>query len=359
MMSNYIAAIARSDSTSSSSTNFSIDSDAVDSKLFELWRAMTKSNQLPTGYTLFVLDLPVAQSLSAVVSGADYAYRRGWSKAELVALSEDPDVQSIVEDMRAKDDELDDYEDLFETDVIPADMPRELNAEESRSRRRRKSVGQSAGTQKEQELRVQQWCDATSAEIKELGMAARGAKDAAVYLLRQKSHFARRRQLALLHALEQHAGSREIRYAEYHARSHSLDASNVRRTETCVTHSWLSQFGRYGWYDVRSSSSSSSSSGSGGFVGTFRGGSVVRGGGTAKRSAMKDDDDWTFVRHLTPVVSSFMRQVVTPPTRARRRVAKDVRRVESIIEIRNTKTFPRLLLLPSYSSFNFFNSLLL
>ena len=57
---------------------------------------------------------------------------------------------------------------------------------------------------------------------------------------------------------------------------------------------------------------------------------MVRGGGTAKRSAMKDDDDWTFVRHLTPVVSSFMRQVVTPPTRARRRVAKDVRRVERV-----------------------------
>ena len=59
---------------------------------------------------------------------------------------------------------------------------------------------------------------------------------------------------------------------------------------------------------------------------------MVRGVGTAGRLATKrtTDDDWSFVRRLTPVVSSFMRQVVTPPTMVRRRMADDVRRIERV-----------------------------
>ena len=351
----YISAVARpntDDGTtppSLSNRAYVVDADALDLKLLEMWQALTQSNTLPQGYTLFVLDVP-----SQSTPPTSFTYRRGWSALELKRLSLNPDVQNAVEEasQRVEGDTFlengmgDDEEDLFETDVIPADMPptKQQQQQQQEQPEQQQPPPPPPPPTNNKEVHHQQmkvWSHRTRQQItllkaQQATSKATASATSALQVLRGKRSL--RQQTLLLH-LQEHLRKRRVKYATFQDRSHSLPVhvpSSVRNRDTCQVEAWLNAHERFGWIDLSVLASTVER----GTIGSFHQGSGrVRSFSSTKEqwheeNRGKELTQWSKIRRLTPIVSSFMRHVVTPPTTLHTtrtiKEAKRMRRVERV-----------------------------
>ena len=364
VLSNYISAIARP-SNPDAYSDYYVDVDAVNIKLSELNKILATNQDLSLGYTLFLLDLDILQK-------SGYVYHRGWSELELISLSTNSNILSAVEATKIRNINNNnnmnvmDEEDAFETDVVPADVPFD---EETDNEKTRPAIQIDKVSQQK---RLKEWLDITVAQIdaisklKDDTLTSSSSSSssssphikAALELLNEKSS---PRQESFLFDLEQIVQQRDIKYATFQSRSHSLSnhhstSNNInnnnnnkkkKKNSRCTTDAWLSQKERYGWLDIKVSSNNHETmylkTIQRGNMGTFHDGTISRTLPDSLPSQLEDSKtdstqeelnelemEWYNIRRLTPIVSSFMRHVVTPPTQ-----------LVSVEEIQHAKKFRR------------------
>ena len=349
VISQYVTALARTSIVEDTDTPPSakvVDVNAVDNKLSELLQIMTSNQDLPLGYTLFVLNL-------SDLAEQHYVYQRGWSEAEIIALAKNPGVQSAAVAARERNQQqrkstefnfVEDDDDLFETDIVPADIPRaaaavaDAAAATAATMQRVNTIVNDVTRRK----RISDWSDATKVQIKDLSNTESTSKSksesrsylsSALRLLREKTS---PRQRELLYELTQTAQGRETKYATFQDRSHSLPpfVGQHRKNARCSVDSWLNLDERFGWFDMNVFSEVNR-----GDMGTFRKGVISRklpeySAGKHSFGSSRAAVEWYNVRRLTPIISSFMRHVVTPPTTLRavagRKNARNARRIERV-----------------------------
>ena len=120
---------------------YTIDVDEIMPKLAKLIELLgSHGDGIALASSLFILDVPVV--LFDVKTGSSqplkrYAYRRGWSHAEMAALVNSTRVLRAVENAKRRRDEArlglgfsDDS--LLETDILPADAPPRLSKDHKR-----------------------------------------------------------------------------------------------------------------------------------------------------------------------------------------------------------------------------------